>query len=344
MRILFQTYAFYPSCGGIESSARLLIREFKKQGHELRVHTLTPLGDADELVIEGVTIARHPSRKEVRADAHWADVVYQHNPSLRLAMALLLKPSVPIVVSIRTWLHRSDGRTGWADRLKELWISHQTVIANSQATAAHLTCRSTVIENAYDDQVFRLTNEDARTGIACVGRLVSDKGIRTALEALQSLKDEGLRLPMTIIGEGPERNALEGFVQDAELSDCVRFVGQQSPAEVAALLNRCKYLVIPSLWAEPFGIVALEGIACGCIPIGSHQGGLVDAIGPCGPLFNAGDASALAKEILRLETEPACVQAYQAQGPAHLEAHAPRVVAAHYIHVFERACATAEPI
>ena len=40
-------------------------------------------------------------------------------------------------------------------------------------------------------------------------------------------------------------------------------------AALAALLNQCRILVVPSLWAEPFGIVALEGIACGCVVVGS---------------------------------------------------------------------------
>ncbi len=344
MRIFFQSYAFYPSCGGIESSARLLIREFKKKGHELRVQTLTPLGDADELMIEGVPISRRTRLQDMLADVDWADVVYQHNPSLRLAMALFQRPSVPVVVSIRTWLRRSDGRSGWAQRLKALWIAHQTVISNSRATASHLSCRSTVIENAYDDAVFRITNVDAREGMAVVGRLVADKGIQTALDALLVLQDQGQRLPMTIIGEGPERTALEAFVQDAGLAEYVRFVGQQSPDEVAAILNQCKYLLVPSHWAEPFGIVALEGIACGCIPIGSNQGGLVDAIGPCGPLFDAGDAYGLAQEILRLETQPERYQTFKAQHMAHLAAHAPRIVAARYLNVFEQALCPAAQI
>ena len=45
-------------------------------------------------------------------------------------------------------------------------------------------------------------------------------------------------------------------------------------------LNQSEILVVPSLWSEPFGIVALEGLACGCALLASDAGGLPDAVGP----------------------------------------------------------------
>ena len=53
-------------------------------------------------------------------------------------------------------------------------------------------------------------------------------------------------------------------------------------------------MVIPSRCAEPFGLVALGGIASGCAIVASDQGGLPDAEGPCGLYFPNRTAKALA--------------------------------------------------
>jgi len=120
---------------------------------------------------------------------------------------------------------------------------------------------------------------------------------------------------------------------DKNLSGVV-FLGKLEPCAIAEWLNKVKYLVIPSKWEEPFGIVALEGIACGCIPIGTNQGGLVDAIGKCGPLFEKDDFSGLAGWISKLENEPELAEKYRKEFARHLELHSPKFVASSYQEVF----------
>jgi glycogen(starch) synthase len=87
---------------------------------------------------------------------------------------------------------------------------------------------------------------------------------------------------LKVIGEGPCRNDLEERVRKLGLADQVEFLGAIVGEPLVNILNRHKILVVPSSWNEPFGIVALEGIACGCMVIGSSGGGLPEAIGPCG--------------------------------------------------------------
>jgi glycosyltransferase involved in cell wall biosynthesis len=45
----------------------------------------------------------------------------------------------------------------------------------------------------------------------------------------------------------------------------VDFVGTKTDHELVKLLNTHQIMVVPSLWNEPFGLVALEGVACGCV-------------------------------------------------------------------------------
>jgi glycogen synthase len=338
MKLLFQSYTFWPSTGGIESSALLLLRELTKTGVETRVHTACPLEGAAELA--DYYVVRRPSVQQVREDGRWADVIYQHNPSLRLGLPLVLLRK-PRVVSIRTWLHRAGGQrsrlVGW---VKAAWVCQQRVIANSRPTAAHLPCRATVIANSYDNESFFLPNDQPdRRGMIFVGRLVSSKGCHTAIKAVELLNGLGTPLHLTIVGSGPEEARLRAQASGLGIEDQVRFAGRQPPHVVGQLLRQHKYHVIPSVWEEPFGIVALEGIACGCLPIGTNRGGLVDAIGRCGPVFEAEDARGLAEQIAALEASKELSDAYYQNHTAHLNAHSPQAWAQSYLAVFQESMA-----
>jgi glycosyltransferase involved in cell wall biosynthesis len=129
------------------------------------------------------------------------------------------------------------------------------------------------------------------------GRLVSDKGADLLLEALGLLKTEGIRPSLTLVGSGPEELALRTQAKALSLQDQVHFAGVHCGPDLARLLQQHRILVVPSRWPEPFGIVALEGLACGCSVVASDQGGLPEAAGPCGITFPNGDAEALAQKI-----------------------------------------------
>ena len=337
MKVVFQSYAFYPSVGGIESSAQTFIREFTRAGCEIRVHTMTSLGAHPE--IAGTPVRRNPSLRQIIHDFNWADVIYQHNPSLRLSWPAIASHT-PQVVSIRTWIRRSkNNRISLVDHLKRYYVSRQTVISNSRATADDLDMPSTVIENTYDDATFVNTNHTNRSGLIFVGRLVSDKGCITAIEAIAKIRQAGHLMTLQIVGHGPDENALKQTCTEWNLDSLVTFHGHQAPAQVAQLLNSAAYHVIPSIWAEPFGIVALEGIACGCIPIATNHGGLVDAVGHCGSLFPPGDADALVQTIIELESSPAKQESYRQHHSQHLQTHSPSYVAEAYLDQFKKATA-----
>lgn len=74
--------------------------------------------------------------------------------------------------------------------------------------------------------------------------------------------------------------------------------------ELAQILNAHYAMCIPSVWEEPFGIVALEGSACGCRVICSDNGGLPEAAGPGAFLFRTGDANNLAETIKSIFENP----------------------------------------
>ena len=117
----------------------------------------------------------------------------------------------------------------------------------------------------------------------------------------------------------------------------VEFIGVKRGGDLANVLSAHRVMVVPSMWNEPFGIVALEGMACGCVVIGSEGGGLKDAIGPGGLTFPNGDATALAICIEKALFDSPTVQRCRAAAPAHLARHQPRAVARRYLEVMESA-------
>ena len=96
-------------------------------------------------------------------------------------------------------------------------------------------------------------------------------------------------------------------------------------------MNQHAIIVIPSRWAEPFGVVALEGIACGCIAVGSADGGLPDAIGDCGMTFYNGDSENLADRLADLLRYSELRQKFRAARAAHLAQFRAHSVAQRYL-------------
>jgi glycosyltransferase involved in cell wall biosynthesis len=124
--------------------------------------------------------------------------------------------------------------------------------------------------------------------------------VEVLLAALGHLAERGLLPRLTIAGDGPEREPLAAQARALGIAEQIDFLGSRQGEEVVRLLNAHRILVVPSRYDEPFGIVALEGIACGCLVIGSRGGGLKEAIGRCGLTFANGDSRELADLLERL--------------------------------------------
>jgi glycosyltransferase involved in cell wall biosynthesis len=164
--------------------------------------------------------------------------------------------------------------------------------------------------------------------------LVSEKGIDVLLKALAKLRAHGFSPKLTIVGAGPESTAMKQMAEALELNNQVIFAGLKRDEELVTLLRKHKVLVIPSKYDEPFGVVALEGIACGCVVVGSAGGGLPEAIGPCGITVPNGDPSALAQALEQLLLNPNERKRLLFRAPKHLARFHPTTIAETYLALF----------
>jgi glycosyltransferase involved in cell wall biosynthesis len=215
-------------------------------------------------------------------------------------------------------------------------VNRVTSVAISRYVASFFKTRSTVIPNPYDALVFqaRIPQSERQRELVFLGRLVSEKGLDVLLESLGRLRQRNLHPRLTVVGAGAEKTQMEQLTRKLGLEDQVEFRGAKTGVELADILNEHQILVVPSKYDEPFGVVALEGIACGCAAIVSQGGGLPEAIGPCGITFPNGDIDALSAAVERLLTRPDERGRLIAEGPRHLVQFQPRIVAERYLELF----------
>lgn len=341
MRILLSSHFFHPSIGGIEEVSFALAHEFVAAGHEVKVITQTKEDSRTSFPFE---VHRRPGASSLIALVKWCDVFFHNNISLRYAWPLLLIKR-PWVIAHHTWIARTDGRIGFRDRVKQAVLKRATNITMSKAMAETISASVTIIGNPYRDDLFQIHPDAPRDReLVFLGRLVSDKGADILLNALALLGKRGLHPRLTIIGAGPEEDALHEQSAQLGLRNQVVFAGKKTGGELVQLLNLHQIMVVPSRWQEPFGLVALEGAACGCVVIGSECGGLPDAIGPCGITYKHQDTAALADSIEQLLTPGADLEKYRSAAPAHLANHTAQAVAARYLQVLQAAVNDSKPL
>jgi len=133
------------------------------------------------------------------------------------------------------------------------------------------------------------------------GRLASEKGVLTMLEAWKALPTP---IPLKIVGDGPVRDEVLKFIKDSSLR--AEYLGATSHDQVIALMKDARFLIFPSEWYEGFPLVIAEAFACGLPIVSSQIGGMAEIIEDkiTGVFFKSGSAEDLAEKILWVVNHP----------------------------------------
>jgi len=136
--------------------------------------------------------------------------------------------------------------------------------------------------------------------LAFAGRLVPEKGVDWLLQAFARVAPGIPGATLQIIGDGPDRPRLEVIARNLGLVEQIEFTGHLAREESQKLLEMAWVQAVPSLWAEPFGLVAAEALARGTPVIASDAGGPAEIVdhGSTGWIVNTGCDVGLAEAIL----------------------------------------------
>lgn len=177
--------------------------------------------------------------------------------------------------------------------IQEAW--HTIVCSQYMQSICHFsfifpTDKMTIIPNGvrFNDFAIELSTEEKQIHhkkyakeneqiVGYIGRLVPEKGVNVLLGAVTNVLKAKPNTKFVIAGEGWHRNELESISKELQIEDKVLFTGYLPEVDFLPYFNVTDILVVPSTY-EPFGIVALEGMATRTPIIVSDVGGLSEII------------------------------------------------------------------
>jgi glycosyltransferase involved in cell wall biosynthesis len=147
-----------------------------------------------------------------------------------------------------------------------------------------ITKRVTVIPNGVDVSEFRGPADRVHSGkvrrLVYLGRLLADKGIIEAIQAVEILRtEEPFRdVELRIAGSGPAREQIEKYIQNRGLGNRVKLVGTVSGDAKVEFLRQADVFVFPTCHKERLPYSILESLAAGTPVIASKVAGIPDVV------------------------------------------------------------------
>jgi glycosyltransferase involved in cell wall biosynthesis len=205
-------------------------------------------------------------------------------------------------------LNRLDALTGRLAKVGAIVSVSRAVSDSLEGRSASYRSKTSVIRNSLPPALERHLAElaarrDARPAgrkLLAIGRLAQQKNYPVLLRAMTRVDDAQL----TIVGAGPDEQALKGLAQDLGVTDRVRFAGQMSRLEALQMLADSDVFLQPSLF-EGHSLALIEASTLGVPLIVSRVPAQVEGVtvsdgAVCGIIVGAEDDEALAAEIRKL--------------------------------------------
>ncbi len=301
-----------PFAGGLEAHVYYLSRALHERGHQVSLFAadgssidlaaemlpvrslqLTPISLAS-LSVTPAAVREHHAYLSVMlelAAGRWGTFDVVHNHSLHyLPIAMSASLSVPMVTTLHTppfvWL---ESAVAIAPAHTNTFAAVSEFAASQWRTVAP---EVTVVRNGIP-----VDDWGAGTGgdyVVWSGRIVPEKGTHLAIAA-------AIRADVALRIAGPISD-IAYFEEQVEplLGDRVSYVGHLRQSELAELVGGACVALVTPVWAEPYGLVVAEALACGTPVAAFSQGGIPEILDPtCGVLVAPGDTAGLAAAIPR---------------------------------------------
>lgn len=298
VRIVHVSDCYAPRTGGMETQVRALAHQQAFRGDHVSVITATP-GDgatADgPLGLHRVSVKLpgdlpvHPRARgrvaSIVQDVR-PDVVHIHvgevSPFAWGAIRAVVGTGTPLVVTVHSVWSRLFGAC--VAPLGRGWAASPTVVTAVSRMAANLVEGAlrvpvSVIPNGIDTDVWHPRQPVAHQGVrfVAVQRLAPRKRTSALIRAFAAACAFGSPLQLDIIGDGPQRLALEHRVRTWGREDAIHFLGRRTGEEIRETFARSDVFVQASR-RESFGIAALEARASGLPIVAFRDSGTADFV------------------------------------------------------------------
>ena len=281
-KICIYTTQFFPTYGGIEFFVHYLSEELINQNFEITIVTNN--------------LKKHNLRtkyKVIRTNSIIEKIKIFKKNNFVILINLNFSGLIPIILSRKKFLINHhinyefkslNKKINYLNFLKVFLTIFFKNICVSNYVSRKILGKSKIIHNFYNDNFFKKLNFEKKGDFIFCGRLVDQKGVVIIIEAIKILKKRFKSITCSIVGDGPELNKLKKLVKKYSLQKNIQFYGKKNNFTVSKIMNRHRCALIPSIWEEPYGIIALESLACCDHVISSNKGGLPEAINKYGTL------------------------------------------------------------
>jgi phosphatidylinositol alpha-1,6-mannosyltransferase len=346
------TQDFPPKIGGIEVYSYQLANEWKKQGKEVIVVTVSQKNQAEQEARFDKMLPYKVIRFDVanpillgqKLKKNLASLINEHQvncvfhsqwQTAKTSIALKIQgllSHVFVAVHGRELLFNPYASVPfmagyYSAKMRKVFNNCDQVFSNSRYVAALLNdlglsveprAKTTVTGLGVNEQDFPLISKSEALSevgidaslintpvILSITRIIHRKGADLVLHALAKFAEKHPDTPFFFIigGEGPFEKVLKKLTKKLNLSDKVAFVGPYQYDQLYKVFRASDIFVMPSrsdvMDIEGYGIVFLEAAICGLPSIGSHSGGIPDAVeqDTCGYLIEEANVDELAEKI-----------------------------------------------
>ena len=321
--------------GPVDSKAQAFVADLSYFGRELASRGDTYLDLLKKHPFTFITLARQV-QAELIAAAYAAanrgelDVVHMYTNEEELALPFASLCQKPVVFT-----HHDP--FNFLVKYKNVMPKYATLnwISLSYAQRAGMPEQTNWVANIYHGlpakQLTPIGNP-SNDYVAYLGRIIEPKGVHLAIAAVRAYNQQtNRRLKLKIAGKHYSGHAKDMYWQTRilpELGDDIEYVGFVGPAEKQAFLGNARALIVPSTFAEPFGMVSIEALACGTPVIGLDSGAIPEVVehggsgliiakqfAADGSLDETGTAAALARALEHVDSidRRDCRRAFEAR-------------------------------